>query len=521
MSRKDEVDYGRWPYYIIACILAVGLFIINYLYFQDYTSSNSEMISDYSTKDDYMDKSREAAVAGLFYPADVYQLSNLVDGLLKSSSSAKTLQPKIIVVPHAGYMYSAQVAAAAYSRLLPFTNKIHKVIIVGPSHHEYVNGAALSEANSFKTPLGKVSVDTNINNELAAHPDFKFMDKAHAKEHSLEVQIPFLQKTLKKFSIVPIAYGDINPKTLAEALLPYTKRSDVLIVISADLSHYMDYETAQKIDASTAEMVKKKTPLEDHRSCGAIGINAALLLAKEKNYQPRLLDMANSGDVSGDKKRVVGYASWMFEPEETTKEILTPLEQQVKNLNEFKNAFGKTLMEVSHKSLQEAVKTQKKYIPARKDFENVLFNKGASFVTITKNGELRGCIGSLIPHRGIVADVAANTYAAAMEDERFNPIVDAEYGDLEISISLLTDFERISFEDEESLLKQLKPNVDGVVIRDGNRQGLFLPAVWKQLPDKQEFLKNLKLKAGLSPCYWSDKIKAYRFRVVEVKDNED
>ena len=150
-----------------------------------------------------------------------------------------------------------------------------------------------------------------------------------------------------------------------------------------------------------------------------------------------------------------------------------------------------------------------------------MFNKGAAFVTLTKNAALRGCIGSLVPGRAVALDVAENTYAAALEDKRFPPVSADELKDIRISISLLSDYERIYFNSEKELLDKINAGTDGLVIRDGDRQGLFLPSVWEQLPEKTEFLTNLKLKAGLSPSYWSDKIRAYRFRVVEIKNNEN
>ena len=163
----------------------------------------------------------------------------------------------------------------------------------------------------------------------------------------------------------------------------------------------------------------------------------------------------------------------------------------------------------------------KKYAPSRQDYADVLFDKGAAFVTLTKKGELRGCIGSLIAGRAIALDIAANAYAAALEDVRFPAVKAEELPDLSFSISLLTDYERLHFKNEEDVLKQIVSGKDGLVIRDGDRQGVLLPSVWEQIPDKREFLNNLKIKAGLSPVYWSDKVKIYRFRVVEIKADEN
>lgn len=519
MKIKSDLDYSRLPRYIIIAAAGLALVVFNYFYFNEHTSSNSETINLYSLRDEDMIKTRDPAVAGLFYPAETYQLSSMVDGYLSQSSSPLTSRPHLLISPHAGYVYSAAVAAKAYKRLLPFQNEIKKVIIIGPAHRVSVQGVALSSAQQFKTPLGLLKTDEEITRKLSELPGFRINDAAHAGEHSVEVQLPFLQKVLKKFTIVPLVYGEIDPQALASALEPFLQDNQILIVFSADLSHYFDYQTAQEMDKQTAEKISSEQPLEDHRSCGATGINAALLLAKKYALQPRLMDMANSGDVTGETDSVVGYASWIFN-REPPKKVLSPLEKEVENLRYFAKFNGAELMKISRTALKEAV-NRRHSRPEREDYRDILFNKGASFVTLHKNGELRGCIGSLLPRRAIALDVAENTYAAAMEDSRFPELTAEELPDIRLSISLLTGFEPIPFTSEQNLLEQIAAGTDGIVIRDGNRQGLFLPSVWKELPDKADFLNQLKLKAGLSPSYWSDQIKVYRFRIVEIKDNDN
>lgn len=522
MRKSDELDYSRLPHYIFIAAAGIALLALNWFYFDNHASSNSEVINNYSLRDEDMNKTRVPAVAGLFYPADVYQLSSVVDGYLSQASSALTPRPHMMVVPHAGYQYSAAVAAAAYKKLLPFQNEIKKVILIGPSHRVALRGAALSSAASFSTPLGSVPTDAAITAGLARLPGFDYNDRAHAEEHSLEVQLPFLQKVLgKKFTIVPLVYGLADPADLAAALSPYLARNDTLLVFSADLSHYLDYTTAKAVDGLTADMVGRKQALESHQSCGATGINTALLLAKQYAFQPRLLDMANSGDVTGERDSVVGYASWIFDKKDQPEKPLTPLEQEVENLRFFAKHYGTKLMQIAETALNLAVKDKRQFEPSRGDFDDILFNKGAAFVTLTENGGLRGCIGTLVAKQAIARDIAANAYAAAMEDSRFEPVTEAELPGLKISISLLTGYEPLVYADEEDLLNQLQPGVDGLVIRDGDRQALFLPSVWAQLPDKRDFLNNLKLKAGFSPSFWSNQIKAYRFRTVEIKQHED
>ncbi len=521
MKRKIDFDYGRLPYYIVITLVALGFLALNYFYFYDYISSNNGTINVYSSQKEYPQNVREASVAGIFYPAETHLLSGSVDTYLSNASKhSSPQQPHIIIVPHAGYQYSAQVAAQAYQKLVPFAKNIKRVFILGPSHFAPVNGAALSDADFFKTPLGLVKINKKINEKLAHNPLFHYQKSAHAKEHSLEVQLPFLQKVLKKFTIIPIAYGNIEPEQLAEALSPFVNANNTLLVVSSDLSHYLDYDKAQNLDAQTTEQVDQNIPLKPHQACGATGINTALLLARKYHYQPTLLDKTNSGNTGGDRDSVVGYASWIFDKKNEEQKPLTQLDKESESLTDFAQNHGKELFFIAEKSLQSAVMEKAKFTPSRSDFADVLFDKGTSFVTLKQNGKLRGCIGSLMPNRAISFDVAANTYAAAIEDDRFSPLTAEELPNIDIVISLLTGYEKIKYKDEADLLNQLRAGIDGLVIRDGNRQGLFLPSVWQELPNKQDFLKNLKLKAGLSPSYWSNNIKAYRFQVVEIKKGD-
>lgn len=515
MPDNYETEGGHWLKYSIFGALAIAFVLLNFFFVRRYVSSNSSLINNYSLSDEDINTVRDTAVAGLFYPADYYQLESSVKGYLQTAEPKMSKRPHIIVVPHAGYMYSAKVAAKAYQHLLPFAQEIKKVILVGPAHQVALKGAALSSATDFKTPLGLVPTDKELTSSLAALPEFKISDKAHKNEHSLEVQLPFLQKTLNRFSIVPIVYGRIEPDKLAAALRPYLLRNDTLLVISADLSHYLDNDSAQAVDNVTAQMVASGRPLADHQSCGATGINTAMLLAKSAGLHPQLLDMANSGDANGNMNSVVGYASWMFTEPESAKPVLSPLEQEVENLSNFARHNRENILKIVSSALESAVQG-KHYEPSRDDYPDVMFDKGAAFVTLTLNGELRGCVGSLLPHRAIALDMAENAYAAAREDSRFAPLTADELKNIKYSISLLSGYEPVSFANEEDLLAKISAGTDGLVLRDGDRQGVFLPSVWKQFPDKKEFLNNLKIKAGLSPSYWSPKVKIFKFRTVEI-----
>ena len=515
-----EFDPKKIPsYFMIATIIGVVVYF-NISFFRNYISSNNENLVDYDLTDEDIHPVRETAVAGLFYPADIYQLDRDLDGYLEHVPSTLSNLPKMIIVPHAGYRYSAQVAAYAYNKLRPFADQIKTVFLLGPSHHVAVDGVALSDAKQFRTPLGLVNVNTAIVGELSKNNLFKISASSHKKEHSLEVQLPFLQKTLSKFTIVPLLYGQADPSMIAEALRPYLQNDSTLLVVSSDLSHYLDYDTAKAVDELTAEQIEQGEPVSHDQSCGATAINTAMILAHDFGLVPQLLDMVNSGDTSENKSNVVGYGAWIYEKPKI-EENVSKIELEYEHLRNFARHNKQDLVSIVEKALQKAVIDSKHFRPQRKNFTDVLFNKGASFVTLTKRDRLRGCIGSLLPTKGIAVDLADNTYSAALQDSRFSPVTPEELKDISFTISLLTNFEEVKFSSYDDLISRIKPRIDGLLIQDGEREGLFLPSVWEDIPQKQDFITQLKIKAGLSPTYWSDTIRIFRFRTVEIKDDDN
>ena len=516
-QKTQEENNSKLRKYITIGVIVVILLIINVIYFRNQVSSNHFLASHYTSKGDPMEKYRNPAVAGLFYPMDNLVLNQEVDSFLSANYRHHQSMPKIIIVPHAGYQYSASAAAQAYLPLKDYAQNIKNVILLGPSHYEPLQGGALPDVKYFKTPLGNININQDIAKSILKTAIINTNDKAHQKEHSLEVQLPFLQKIIPNLNIIPIVYGNFNPQEMADAIAPYLQNEDTILVVSADLSHYHPYDEAVQMDRETAQKIALGENIDYEHSCGAGGINTAIELAKKLHLQPEILALVNSGDTSGDKSRVVGYGAWSFSDKGAP---LSKIERERQGLHTFAAEYGGQLLVAARKSLEEAVQN-KTYRPDRKDYDEHLFDRGASFVTLTKQNELRGCIGSIYPHKAIVADVVDNAYAAAMKDVRFPPLSAQEMPEISISISLLSDFERIEYKDEEDLLNKLVPNVDGVIIHDGNRQGLFLPSVWAQIPDKREFLNNLKLKAGMSPSFWSNDIQVYRFYTVEIKENEN
>jgi AmmeMemoRadiSam system protein B len=256
---------------------------------------------------------RQPAVAGMFYPANATELHSMLNGYLKQAESPAT-QPKAMIVPHAGYIYSGPVAGTAYARLIPFKDTIQKVILLGPSHRVPFIGMAVSSADDFATPLGTIPLDRAAIDKIKVVPSVQVLDQAHEFEHSLEVHLPFLQEVLEDFSLVPIVVGEAKPEDVAQVLEILWGGAETLIVISSDLSHYHDYETARRMDSATSEAIEnlRFEDIQYDQACGRNPINGLLYLARQRGLKAKTIDLRNSGDTAGPKDQVVGYGAYVF-----------------------------------------------------------------------------------------------------------------------------------------------------------------------------------------------------------------
>jgi AmmeMemoRadiSam system protein B len=258
---------------------------------------------------------RRPAVAGLFSPADPVELAESVRGYLHNVGGGTDRPvPKAMIAPHAGYVYSGPVAASAYALLLPARETIRRVLLIGPSHRVSFRGLAVSRADVFTTPLGPIPVDREAVEQILALPQVIESDEAHAAEHSLEVQLPFLQETLEEFSLIPIAAGEASGEEVAEVLEALWGGPETLIVVSSDLSHYHDYETAKRLDRETTRAIEelRHEALDYESACGRIGIRGLLVAARTHGLRCLTLDLRSSGDTAGPRDQVVGYGSYEF-----------------------------------------------------------------------------------------------------------------------------------------------------------------------------------------------------------------
>lgn len=267
-----------------------------------------------------MNTTRPPAVAGLFYPADAEQLHADVQAYLREADLDETniskldAAPKAIIAPHAGYVYSGPVAASVYARLQPAHDRIHRVVLLGPSHRVAFRGLAASSADHFSTPLGNIKLDRAAINTLADLPQVHQLDQAHTQEHSLEVHLPFLQEVLDNFQLVPLVVGDTRPAEVAEVLERLWGGPETLIVISSDLSHYHDYAHAKQLDRHTSDAIEhlQAEAIHSEDACGCMPVSGLLYLAREHGLHASTVDLRNSGDTAGPQDKVVGYGGYVF-----------------------------------------------------------------------------------------------------------------------------------------------------------------------------------------------------------------
>jgi MEMO1 family protein len=457
---------------------------------------------------------RPAAVAGTFYPARAAELARQVGALLDSAAcEPAAAAPKAVIVPHAGYIYSGPVAAAAYARLSPLRGRVARVVLLGPSHHVGFRGLAAGSAAAWRTPLGDVPIDRDAVAALVGSGRAGVLDAAHAREHALEVQVPFLQQALGSFRLLPIVAGNAPPEAVAGLLDAVWGGPETLVVISSDLSHYLDYDTCRDTDDRTAAAIERldETALGPEDACGCVGVSGMLLAAKRRGLAIARLDLRNSGDTAGPRDRVVGYGSWaFFEP---------PVRRAGLDQRDLA-AIGPVLVDVACAAIASGLVTgEPRGVALPPGLHPALAAPGAVFVTLQRGGALRGCIGSPLARRPLLADTADNAFNAAFRDPRFAPLKAAELDGLGLSISLLSAPLPLRFADEDDLLAQLRPGEDGLIIEDGGRRALFLPAVWRSLPERRGFLAHLKQKAGLAAGHWSPGFRASRFHTSEIKSS--
>lgn len=488
--------------------------------------------------------SRKSALSALFFEANPDQLARSIDHYCHFPAGSAMPLPKIIIAPHAGHIYSGATAGKAYALLAAHASQIRRIVLLGPAHRVYFKGIALAGAGSFETPLGQMPLDLLGCAAIADLPFVSTRPDAHAQEHSLEVHVPFLQRALPHVGFVPLLVGDSSAQEVEHIMQRLWADSSTVFVISTDLSHFHPYDEAQAIDeASCAKILALDPHLHPDEACGATPVNGALVVARERAMRITQLERLNSGDTAGNtpegRQRVVGYASFALHETASTSSIAIDsrasyadsvwangrfgihhtVSQPSAAPNTLDAAQGQRLVALARQTLRQRM-TGEQIEPS--ETADLQFS-GASFVTLTLQGQLRGCIGSLQAHRPLAQDVQANALAAALQDPRFPPLTAQELPQIAVEVSVLTAPQPLHHANESHALWQLRPGIDGLIFEaEVNGQAFrstYLPQVWEQIPEPRSFLAHLKIKAGLNFDFWSPHIKLSRYSVQKFHEH--
>ena len=450
---------------------------------------------------------RDPVWAGQFYDADPGRLSAQIDFFLGNAGPAGQGDAVALIVPHAGYVYSGQAAAFAYGwvRGKPFDT----VIILGPSHRFGFQGCSIYLKGGFRTPLGTAMVDEALAADLAKRSGFGFIPEAHSQEHSIEVQVPFIQKALPAAKIVPVVIGYPEKKTvdaLASALVSVCAGKKVLVVASTDMSHFLSKDDANRLDAGTIQLIKdlkaetiiRKMEARDNILCGGAAVAAAMIYAGKRGpVRAEILKYADSAAASGDKTRVVGYVA----------AALVAGGQSAPPAFALTEADKKELLALARSAVTAAVEDGR-VVDDPAAGPNLKAARGA-FVTLKKKGRLRGCIGFIEPVMPLYQAVISGAVYAATKDNRFDPVSKSELKDLEYEISVLTPLTEVTN------TRLIQVGKHGLVIEKNGRKGILLP----QVPVENgwtldQYLEEICLKAGLPEDSWRTGAKLYTFEAI-------
>lgn len=442
---------------------------------------------------------RAPHMAGTWYPAGDNECADMVMACLEKGLASPIPDPKVIVAPHAGFVFSGEIAGTAFKSLAPHAGRIKRVVIVGPAHRVGFKGLATTSADAWATPLGTVPVDWDALRALMPLPGFSVLDRVFEGEHSLEVHLPFLQRVLEDFTIVPILVGDAGMPLVRDALKLVWGGPETVISVSSDLSHFHDYDTARGLDLATTRSIEllAHDKIDGNGACGHRPLSGALELARQQDLRVTHLDVRNSGDTRGGRDRVVGYGAYAMEYADGAR-IAESDRNQLLDAARFALRFG---VENGRPPQAELGQGLSQSLTAMR----------ASFVSLKIAGRLRGCIGSVIAHQPLLLDVIANAYKAGFGNQRFGPLTEDELGQIDLEISLLSFPRIMRFADEADLVRQVRPDMDGLILQDQGRRGLFLPSVWEGLPKAEDFVKHLKRKAGLPMDHWSEGLRVFRY----------
>jgi AmmeMemoRadiSam system protein B/AmmeMemoRadiSam system protein A len=439
-----------------------------------------------------------AQVAGLFYPADPATLSAALDKAFAAAPPCP-FRAKMVVVPHAGIDFSGLVAAKALSAL-DAPKRLKRVVILGPNHRVPLEGIALHPAEAWATPLGVAPVAEDAARAILSLDGVEVDARPFAGEHSLEMPLIFVQRLLPGVEIVPVLVGAAEPALVEEAVERLWGGPETAICLSSDLSHFLSAPAARGRDDATRAKIERGdwSALQSGDACGYSALRGAIRVAEARGMRATGISFATSDEAGGPRERVVGYGAFAFEEADAARLA------DADRARLFAVAAASLDFAAAHEGFAPKIALSAAVPPA-------LSAQRASFVTLERERRLRGCIGSPAPRTQLARDVAINAVAAGFGDPRFSPLQPSELADLTISISVLSPATPLALVDEDELIAKLHPGRDGLILRERGASALFLPSVWSALPNRREFVRQLKRKMGRASDHWSGSMRAWRF----------
>lgn len=437
-------------------------------------------------------KIRKPYCSGSWYPGDKLELAETIDRFLLNAPK-EPFFPKAVIVPHAGYMFSGQTAAYSFRQL---DRKTKEVIILGTAHRYNLVGASFTDYDYYETPLGLTKV-TDKRKGILKENIIRSIDEADYQEHSIEIEIPFLQRALDKFSIIPIIVGRVDSEKFSDFLEKYSADGGV-IVVSVDLSHFHPYEEAKRLDEYSINCILNLDykGIDKAEIDSPFAVKSLLILAKRQGWETKLLNYKNSGDVISDKSSVVGYAAIAFYDAKVP----------------YFTTDDRRYMEKLAKQAVEVYVRNGKRIEIENPPEN-LKKDLACFVTIRDKNNLRGCIGTTQAIGPLYKSIIDNAICAATRDWRFEPVKEYELPDLKYEVSVLSEPSEYRFSSTNEMLRTIIDK--GVIIEKGSNKAVYLPQVWAHFTNPEDFITTLCLKAGLKGNEWQSKeLKYYLFNLL-------
>jgi AmmeMemoRadiSam system protein B/AmmeMemoRadiSam system protein A len=445
---------------------------------------------------------RAPAFAGRFYPADAAELGEAVDTSVAAAGSTD-VEPVAVVAPHAGYRWSAPVAAVAHTALANRSTPIDRVVVAGPTHQVSVKGIGVTSATTFSTPLGELPVDTEAVASISDLPGVVNADHSHRREYSLEVQLPFIQRLIGEVPIVPLLIGARSRAWMAADVYERLCRDDrTALVVSSDLSHHHHIDEARRIDETTSDLMGRLDieSIGPERMCGAGAVRGLMKAALRRHLDVHTLEVRNSGDFGADPGRVVGYGAYAFS--ETDHQPPTGVE-------------AAALHELADSAARHRIETGELHERDLSGLHPRLMSRGAAFVSVSVGDTVRGCIGRVEPDAPLAETVAWAAGAAVEGRAWFEPVSISDLGDLAVEVQVLSPLTRLHPSSADDLAGMLQPGRDGLVIAEREQRATYLPTVWDSISEPDEFVTGLLAK-GRFEGPWTKQRAAYRYSTTVV-----